>query len=77
MTTQQSFPLDDPLFNAAPTLKEAMFPTLTSFSHEQTLLACFEALCFLNNIQGRPSIDPLASTLEEVVANCVSKSVGS
>jgi ABC-type bacteriocin/lantibiotic exporter with double-glycine peptidase domain len=67
MTIQKAFPLDDPLFNAAPTLKEAMFPTLTTFNHEQALLSCFEALCYLNNAPGRPGIDPFSRTVEEIV----------
>ena len=69
MKSQQSFPFDDPLFKAAPTLKKAMFPSLGSFNHEQALQVCFEALSFMHSIHQKPTLDPLARTVEEVVNN--------
>lgn len=67
MTKQHQFPFEDPLFKAAPTLQKAMFPNMSTFNHEQGLLACFEALAFMSNTNEKPNIDPLARTLEQVV----------
>lgn len=69
MTNQQSFPLDDPLFKAAPKLKKAMFPTLSSFSHKEALQACFEVLSFMNNTQQKPTLHPFSKTIEEAVTH--------
>ncbi|MBM3633125.1 MAG: ATP-binding cassette domain-containing protein [Alphaproteobacteria bacterium] len=67
MTKQDNFPFENPLFKAAPTLQKAMFPNLNNFNHDQALLACFEALAFMNNTNEKPSLHPLARTVEEVV----------
>jgi ABC-type bacteriocin/lantibiotic exporter with double-glycine peptidase domain len=67
MKDQQGFPFSDPLFKAAPKLKEAMFPNLGAFSYEEALLACFEALAYMNNIHAKPSLDPFARTIEEAI----------
>ncbi|MDF3033208.1 MAG: hypothetical protein K0R76_162 [Alphaproteobacteria bacterium] len=72
MKEQHSFPFDDPLFKVAPTLKKALFPTLSSFNHQQALQACFEALSFVNNTHKKPILDPLARTVEEVVSSMAS-----
>jgi len=75
MASQQSFPFDDPLFKAAPTLKKAMFPALKSFNDIEGLSACFEVLAFINNIREKPMLDPLSRTVEEVV-NHMAESCG-
>jgi ABC-type bacteriocin/lantibiotic exporter with double-glycine peptidase domain len=67
MNKNQQFPFEDPLFKAAPALQKAMFPNLSTFNHEQGLLACFEALAFMSNTNEKPSLDPLARTIEDVV----------
>jgi len=67
MTKQRRFPFEDPLFKAAPGLQNAMFPNLQNFNHEQALLACFEALAFMNNTNEKPSLDPLSRTTEDIV----------
>lgn len=67
MKKQQQFPFEEPLFKAAPTLQKAMFPNMKSFSYEQGLLACFEALSFMSNTNEKPALNPLARTIEEVV----------
>ena len=67
MTKKKSFTFNDPLFKAAPTLQQAMFPNMSSFNHEGGLLACFEALAFMNNTHAKPSIDPFVRTVEDAV----------
>lgn len=67
MSKKKSFPFADPLFKAAPTLQQAMFPNMSSFNHEGGLLACFEALAFMNNTHEKPSVDPFARTVEDAV----------
>jgi len=72
MSNQHSFPFDDPLFKAAPTLKEAVFPSLRSFNCQQGLQACFEVLSFMNNTHKKPILHPLSKTVEEAVSSLAS-----
>jgi len=67
MIRKKSFTFDDPLFKAAPTLQQAMFPNMSSFNHKGGLLACFEALAFITKTHAKPSIDPFAGTVEDAV----------
>jgi ABC-type bacteriocin/lantibiotic exporter with double-glycine peptidase domain len=65
--SEDFIPFSDPLFKAAPRLKRVIFPRRETFNHEDALLSCFETLCLLDKKQTKPSLDPFATTFDQLV----------